>query len=118
MQHKNKCSQKRKTMSFLTVALPFTAVLPAAEVVAGTVAGAARPLLGLGAAAAFAIVFKPLLTGMLRAALLTIRPRESLEARNQRNRFLGARLLQRMARDVDESQPGLAAEFRWLASRG
>jgi hypothetical protein len=105
-------------MSFLTVALPFTAVLPAAEAVVGSVASAARPLLGLGALAAFAIVFKPLLSGLLRAMLLAIKPRQPLEIRNERRRFAGARLLQRMARDVEDTQPGLAAEFRWLALRG
>jgi hypothetical protein len=105
-------------MSFLTVALPFTATLPAVEALAGMVASAARPLVGLGALAAFAIVFKPLLSGLLRAALLVLKPRQSLETRNERCRFAGARLLQRMARDVDDTQPGLAAELRWLASRG
>jgi hypothetical protein len=105
-------------MSFLTVAIPFTAGLPALEAVTVTVASAVRPLLGLSMLAAFAIVFKPLLSGLLRAALLMIKPRQSLEARNEQRRFVGARLLQRLARDVDDSQPGLAAELRWLASRG
>jgi hypothetical protein len=104
-------------MSFLNVALPFSAVLFAAEAFGFMLAGAVRPLLGLGAVAAFAVVFKPLLSGLLRAALLAIKPRQPIEIRNQCRRLAEARSMQRMAREFDDTQPGLAAELRWLASR-
>lgn len=104
-------------MSLFSIALPF-AGLPAAEAVTATAVTAARPLLGLGVAAALIYMFKPLLVGLLRAGLLVIKPRKSLEERNARRRLKGILMIHRLARDVDDTQPNLAAELRWLAARG
>jgi hypothetical protein len=101
-------------MSFLSLAVPY----PAVEALAGTATSFARPLLGLGVMAAMIYMFKPLLMGVLRAALLVVSPRKSLAERNARRRVKGARMINRMARDLEDAQPGLASELRWLASRG
>ncbi|RJG07644.1 hypothetical protein D3870_18040 [Noviherbaspirillum cavernae] len=106
-------------MSLLAIAaIPVQAVLPAAEVFAGTAVNVARPLLGLSALVAFLMVFKPLLRGLLRAAVLTVAPRLSVEERNARSKVRGALMLNRLANAYDEFQPGQAAELRALAGRG
>jgi hypothetical protein len=66
---------------------------------------------------ALLVVFRPLLIGLLRAALLVLKPRQSFEERQARHFFKGKRLLNAMARDFDANQPSQAAELRWLASR-
>lgn len=104
-------------MSLLSFALPIAA-LPAAEAFAGTAVSVARPLLGLGMLAALMVMFKPLLVGLLRAALLVISPRRSIEERNARRLLKSALMLNRMAREMEDTQPNQAAELRWLASRG
>jgi hypothetical protein len=100
-------------MSFLSLAFPF----PAVEALAGTAINLARPLLGLGVMAALIYMFKPLLLGVLRAALLVVSPRKSLAERNARRRMKGVLMVNRLARDLEDAQPGLASELRWLASR-
>ncbi|MES2535537.1 MAG: hypothetical protein V4632_06650 [Pseudomonadota bacterium] len=75
------------------------------------------PVISAGVFATLLVVFKPIITGMLRAALLIISPRKSLNERNMRSRLQGVLMLNRLARDMDASQPGLAAEFRYFASR-
>ncbi|HZW14010.1 MAG TPA: hypothetical protein VFF81_12575 [Noviherbaspirillum sp.] len=104
-------------MSILTVAFPAEAALPAFQVFAANALSIARPLLGLGILAALLVVFKPLLIGVLRAALLVIRPRKSLEERSSRRMLESVLLMNRMARDVEGSHPSLAAELRSIASR-
>lgn len=104
-------------MSILTVAFPAEAALPALQVFAANALSIARPLLGLGILAALLVVFKPLLVGMLRAALLVIRPRKSLQERSSRRMLESVLLMHRMARDVEGSHPSLAAELRSIASR-
>jgi hypothetical protein len=74
------------------------------------------PAIGLGVLATLAFVFKPLIAGLLRAAILIISPRKSLKERNARSRFQGVLMLHRMARELDASQPALAAELRYFAS--
>ena len=101
-------------MSFLTIGLPVEVAGPVAQ----TVLNAVRPLLGLGLAATLIVVFKPLITGVLRAVLLLLSPRPSRERRMGQDRVRGALMLNRMAREFDASQPGQAAELRQLASRG
>jgi hypothetical protein len=102
-------------MSLLSIAaFPVQAAIPAAEAAIGL----ARPLLGLSAVAAFLMIFRPLLVGLLRAALLVVSPRQSFAVRSARTRLQGVRTLNRMARDFDSTQPNLAAELRNLASRG
>lgn len=101
-------------MSILSFSIPFDAVAPAIQ----AVTNAARPLIGLGIFAALLFLFKPLLVGMLRAALVVITPRKPLEERKADDKFQGVLMLHRMAREYDSSQPSLAAELRSLASRG
>lgn len=104
-------------MSFLSNAFPFQAAMPLVHTVAGEVSDLLPTLLGLGLLVALSMVFKPLLVGLMRAALLVLQPRLSLEERGERRTLRGAVLLSRMARDLDCSQPGLAAEMRVLAGR-
>ncbi len=97
-------------MSVLSIAFPV-------EAIAANALTVARPLLGLGVLAALMVVFKPLLVGLLRAALLTIRPRKSLEERSQRSMLQSVMMLNRMARDLERVEPSLANELRAIASR-
>jgi hypothetical protein len=104
-------------MSILAIAFPAEAALPAFQVFAVNALTIARSLLGLGILAAMLVVFKPLLVGVLRAALLVIRPRKSLQERSSRRMLESVLLMHRMARDVEGSHPNLAAELRSIASR-
>lgn len=105
-------------MSILSIAIPVEAALPALQAFAGTAAGAARPVIGLGLLAAVLVVFKPLLVGLLRAALLVVKPRRTLEQRSERRALQSILTVHRMARELDSTQPGLAAELRSIAARG
>lgn len=102
-------------MSFLAIAVPAEAAFP---VIAQAFANYARPLLGLSALVTLLLIFKPLVLGILRAAWLTIKPRQSLEQRNSRRKLLGVLMLNRMASEYEKSQPNLASELRLLAGRG
>jgi len=75
-------------------------------------------LIGLGLFASLLAVFRPLLLGVTRAALMVFKPRLSLEERRSRSMMRGVLMLNRMANEYDRSQPNLAAELRNLASRG
>jgi hypothetical protein len=88
-----------------------------AEAFAANAIAVARPLLGLGMMAALMMVFKPLLIGLLRAALLVIKPRQSLEQRSARAQMRSVMKLNRMARDIESAHPSLASELRAIASR-
>lgn len=101
-------------MSILAIAFPSEVAVPVAQAFVGV----ARPLIGLGIFATLLMLFKPLIAGMLRAALLIISPRKSLEQRKADNNLQGVLMLNRMARELDSSQPSLAAELRLLAARG
>lgn len=108
-------------MSILATALPALpahAILPAVQTVVGATASIARPLIGLGMLAALMVMFKPLLTGLLRATLLVLKPRESYDDRSARRSVESVLMLNRMARDMDDIQPSLAAELRSIAARG
>jgi hypothetical protein len=105
-------------MSVLTIAFPAEAALPALQAFAGSAFAAVRPFLSLGVMAALLLAFKPLLMGLLRAALLVIKPRQTLEQRSGRRTLQSILLLNRLARDLDGAQPSLANELRALASRG
>jgi hypothetical protein len=105
-------------MSILAIAFPAQAAIPVAQTVLGVAATLARPALGLGALLAVVLIFKPLLLGMLRAALLVVKPRESLEQRVARRTLRDVKRLHRMASEAEGLQPNLAAELRFLASRG
>jgi len=101
-------------MSVLSIAFPFEAAMA----FAGVAIGAARPLIGISVFATLLLVFKPLLKGLLQAALLIISPRKSLDERRAMQRARSAWTLHRMAQQYDATQPNLAAELRQLASRG
>jgi hypothetical protein len=101
-------------MSFLAIAFPAQAAVPVAQ----TFVNYARPFLGLSALITLLMIFKPLVLGIIRAAWLTIKPRQSLEQRNARRKLFGVMMLNRMANEYDRSQPNLAAELRLLAGRG
>jgi hypothetical protein len=105
-------------MSMLSIAFPAQVAAPTAQFIAANAFSVARPLLGLGAFAAVLLMFKPLLGGLFRAALLVVKPRQSLEERSLRSRVSSILMLNRMARELDFSQPSLAAELRNLAARG
>ncbi|SHH44796.1 hypothetical protein [Massilia sp. CF038] len=82
----------------------------------GIPAGAALRLLAafiLGAGVLF--LFRPLLTGIFRAALLLVRPRLSLEQRIARAKLRDRRLMQTMI--AASSGPSHAAELRAMGAR-
>src|SRR4051794_38899756 len=105
-------------MSIFAIAFPAEAAFPASQVLFSAAASAVRPLIGLGVFATMLMLFRPLLTGLLRAALLVISPRKSLAERTERATMKSMLKLHRMAREYDDCEPGLAAELRYLASRG
>jgi len=101
-------------MSIWSIAFPFEAAVS----VAGIAMNAARPLIGVSLFATLLLLFKPLLKGLLQAGILLLSPRKSLEERRMVQKVRAARMVNRIARDYDASQPNLAAELRQLASRG
>jgi hypothetical protein len=111
-------SIRRYIMSALALAFPVETAFPLAQAFARAAVGVARPALGFGAVAAFFVIFKPLIAGFLRAALLIISPRRSLANRQAQQTQNGVLFLNRLARQYDDVQPSLAAELRSLASRG
>ncbi|AIY44142.1 hypothetical protein LT85_4984 [Collimonas arenae] len=104
-------------MSLLAFALPAEIALFDASALLAAAASALRPLLGLGVLATLMVYFRPLWMGILRAALMLIKPRKSLEQRIARSKFKGQQLMRRLANDQALSQPNLANELRMLAGR-
>lgn len=104
-------------MSLLSVAFPAEAALPAFQALAANAISIVRPLVGLSILAALLVVFKPLLVGVLRAALLLVKPRQSLEERSARHMLESVLMVHRIARDVEHSHPSLASELRAIAAR-
>ena len=75
----------------------------------------ARAVLGLSAFVGLVVFFKPLLTGIVRALVLTVRPRLTREQRTARRQMRDAQLFQRM---INSSHgPSHTAELRALAAR-
>jgi hypothetical protein len=107
-----------KIMSFLDLAFPAVSALPTAQVALSTIAGAARPLLGLGILATVFIVFKPLIVGMLRAALLLLQPKLTREQKTASRNLRNLLTIRRISNDFDSTSPSMAAELRALAARG
>ncbi|HTD04358.1 hypothetical protein [Undibacterium sp.] len=105
-------------MTFLTLAFPLQSAIPAAEMAVSSVVGAARPLLGMGILATMLVVFKPLITGVLRAALLIISPRQTKDEKVASRNLRNVMAINSVARDLDSTSPSMAAELRALASRG
>ncbi|WP_151632643.1 hypothetical protein [Noviherbaspirillum aerium] len=104
-------------MSLLSIAFPIEAALPTIQAFAGNFVGIIRPMLGLSLLAAVLVAFKPLLIGLLRAGLLVLKPRQTLEQRSARSTLRSILMLNSMARDLDGVHPNLASELRALASR-
>ncbi|WP_034303307.1 hypothetical protein [Herbaspirillum sp. RV1423] len=104
-------------MSVLAIAFPVEAAVPVAQSLIGATVAMTRPLLGLGVLVTLFMVFKPLLAGILRAAVVFFVPRQSHEERVQQHRFNGIKMLNRMANDYSGTQPNFAAELRNLAAR-
>ena len=108
-------------MTLTMLAVPFGNAIPLARPFLtsfGLAIVALRPLLGLGLLAAILWLFKPMLRGLARATFVLLHPRQSLAQRAVRRNLDSVRMLQRMARDLDQQQPNLAAELRLLAARG
>lgn len=81
------------------------------------VASIVRPMIGFGIIATLIVIFKPLLVGMLRAALLVLNPRAQSAKKAKNERVKGIMMLNSLARDLDRTQPNLAAELRYMAWR-
>jgi hypothetical protein len=67
-------------------------------------------------ALALAVVFKPLLRGIARAALLVVKPKLSKEERIQRRLMRDTMLFKRMLNSM-EGSPSHVAELRAMACR-
>lgn len=104
-------------MSIMTFVYPIQSAAPAVRTFTGSMASAVRPLFGMGVLVTLLMVFKPLVAGVLRAALLLVTPRQTTEQRMRRAHLRDMLMLNRMAREMDQSQPNLASEFRGFASR-
>lgn len=76
-----------------------------------------RPLIGLSAMVVLMFVFRPLLSGLLRAALLALKPRRSPEQIALHRNMKGVRMMNRLAHDYSSTHPSLAAELRSIAAR-
>lgn len=74
-----------------------------------------RVLPGLAGLAALLLLFRPLLAGLLRAALLVLRPRLSRDELKARAQMRSRQILQRMI--ASSSDPSLTAELRAMAAR-
>ena len=81
------------------------------------VASIVRPMIGFGIIATLLLIFKPLLVGMLRAAMLVLNPRAKSAKKAKSERIKGIMMLNSLARDLDRTQPNLAAELRYMAWR-
>lgn len=72
--------------------------------------------LASGAVCALAVLFKPLLRGLARAAMLVVKPKRSKEEQLQRRQMRDAMMLKRMLNAM-ERDPSHAAELRAMAAR-
>src|SRR5450830_1419298 len=103
-------------MSAFAIAFPVEAAVPVAQSVIAATIAMTRPLLGLGVLVTLLMLFKPLVTGIVRATVVLFVPRKSLDQRVRQQRFNGVKMLNRMANDYSRSQPNFAAELRNLAA--
>lgn len=72
--------------------------------------------LAVALAGGLLVLFKPLLRGCARAAVLVVKPKLSKEERLQRRQMRDAMMLKRML-NRNECDPSHAAELRAMASR-
>jgi hypothetical protein len=108
-------------MSFALLSVPAETALPIIRPLLtafGAAIFALRPLVGYGLLAGVLWLFKPLLSGLVRATVILFKPRQSYAVRNERRTIRSIVALNRMARELDTQQPNLAAELRLLAARG
>jgi hypothetical protein len=110
--------KNEEIMSFLNIAFPVASAMPMAEFALSSIIASARPLLGIGILTTLLVVFKPLIVGMLRAALLLLQPKLSREEKMAKRNLRNILTIRRMANDLDRSSPSMAAELRALAARG
>ncbi|MEO8838056.1 MAG: hypothetical protein ABI351_05035 [Herbaspirillum sp.] len=104
-------------MSIFAIGFSTEAMLALIGAIVFGVARFARPLLGTFALVAAIVLFRPLLMGLLRAALLLVHPRHTFEQRRARARFSTVVLLSRLATRGERLDPSQAAELRNLAAR-
>ena len=108
-------------MSILTLAYPAQEAASIVQAFSSSFVATLRPMLGAGILAiigVFAIVFKPLVIGVLHTAQVLARPKVSVTQTQLLERLEGARMLNQLAKDAEATQPTLAAEMRYLAARG
>jgi hypothetical protein len=109
--------------SILSFVEPLESAVPAAEDALAMAALMLRTAGGLGALIAMLMLFRPLLTGVWHALVITIKPRLSLQQRilqrqqRQQRRYQSTSMLNRGADENNISQPDLASELRNLAAR-
>lgn len=87
------------------------------QIIAG-IQSAARPLLALTLLAVLLLVFKPLLSGILRALVLTFKPSMTKEQRIAAIHQRDAMTIHRMASAMDGASYNVTAELRAIAARG
>jgi hypothetical protein len=104
-------------MSLFALAGPVQVAFPVLRNVSMIALGMIRPLFSLSIFFAAAMLFRPLIVGVLRAAIVLVKPRESFAVRLSNNHLRSVAKLNRMARDMDASQPNVAAELRAFAAR-
>jgi hypothetical protein len=100
----------------MSTVLPFvqSALAP---VLAITIVGAVKILLGLALGVATLCLFKPLLLGIARALVLVVKPRLTKEQRLARRQAHDTILLKRMLHALDGSSSGQASDLRALESQ-
>jgi len=81
-----------------------------------SVISAIQLALAVSATVGVLVLFKPLLRGCARAAVLVVKPKLSKEERLQRRQMRDAMMLKRML-NTSECAPSHAAELRAMASR-
>lgn len=104
-------------MSVANLSIPAGPFTPELHALFGAASDMMHPVLTLAIMAALFFVFRPLLAGVVRATVMLVIPRRSLERRKQDHHYDGIRILNRMAQDYSCSQPSFAAELRSIASR-
>src|SRR5437016_5380793 len=104
-------------MTILSLAFPIQTAVSVSQAFIGSIAEVARPLFGLGIFIALAVVFKPSIIRLSRAALLAIKPRETMEQPPAYCNPQGISILKQMASELDTMQPTAAAQLRVLATR-
>lgn len=104
-------------MGYLVLGFPLEAVMPVSNSIVGAAATAARPLIGLGIFATLLVIFRPLLSGLVRAGLLVLSPRKSLDERRAEAHVQDVVAVNRLARKLEAQHPSLAAELRAMSCR-